>query len=99
MSISINYNLRFSFYVPEEQACGYCPNGWQHYLDKCYRYFNQKLDWYQAKKACENEDAALIVINTVDEFYVLKNYLKSYSAFSLLHVLLFISETIWVNNF
>ena len=44
MSFCNNCNLRFSFYVPKEQSCGYCPDGWKNYLDKCYKYFNQRFD-------------------------------------------------------
>ena len=30
-----------------------CPYGWYKYLNKCYKYFDQPIDWLEAKDYCE----------------------------------------------
>ncbi|KAM9312369.1 asialoglycoprotein receptor 1-like [Gastrophryne carolinensis] len=44
-----------------------CPSGWQKFQLNCYFYASTGKSWTESKKACEEKDSHMIVINTDEE--------------------------------
>ncbi|XP_052803256.1 macrophage mannose receptor 1-like isoform X2 [Mya arenaria] len=44
-----------------------CPTGWNEYSGNCYRFYNQKLNWFQAHDSCQSMGADLISIHSPAE--------------------------------
>jgi len=44
-----------------------CETGWTLFKSSCYKPFNNQLDWNDAKRECETNEAHLVVFTSADE--------------------------------
>ncbi|XP_020893229.1 snaclec coagulation factor IX/factor X-binding protein subunit B-like [Exaiptasia diaphana] len=44
-----------------------CDTGWTSYGKSCYKYFNDPLNWAQAKNTCEANGSHLVTFNSAEE--------------------------------
>ncbi|KAI3358959.1 hypothetical protein L3Q82_015346 [Scortum barcoo] len=44
-----------------------CPGGWKRFGRNCYFKSNEKKNWYESRKYCENKGAHLVIINDKEE--------------------------------
>merc|ERR1712123_460561 len=48
--------------VPSTTTSEPCSDGWTQYQSKCYRFFTDRLFWFDARDACENQNGILASI-------------------------------------
>ncbi|KAL6464068.1 hypothetical protein MHYP_G00284590 [Metynnis hypsauchen] len=53
-----------------------CKPGWTLQLSRCYWFSNDSLNWYQARDYCLTQNAALLKVETEDEW--VRNMLKHF---------------------
>ncbi len=60
-----------------------CPPGWykSYYVNKCYKFINEPVDWLEAKDGCEckHPDATLAQPKSIDELNALVYNIQVYS--------------------
>ena len=44
-----------------------CPLGWLHFQNRCYKYYEENTEWYEAKARCQQEGAQLVVLDSKQE--------------------------------
>ncbi|KAI3358221.1 hypothetical protein L3Q82_003213 [Scortum barcoo] len=47
-----------------------CPGGWKRFGRNCYFKSNEKKNWYESRKYCENKGAHLVIINDKEEQFL-----------------------------
>lgn len=53
--------------------CG-ADEGWTAFQSSCYKYFTQELNWTEATTTCEELNATLAILNSVEEYEFLYNH-------------------------
>ena len=55
-----------------------CPPGWKAWRDSCYILLAEKLNWFEASRACGRPNSGLVVPNTLEENNFIRKIQKEY---------------------
>lgn len=45
----------------------WCPDGWMRFRNSCYFKGEEKKEWYESRKHCQEREADLVIINSKAE--------------------------------
>lgn len=63
-------------------VCGGCPTGWSYFEGSCYKYYNERVSFFEARYKCRAENAVLVTPKTEAEnnfvSYLRQDYMPLY---------------------
>ncbi|XP_021238732.1 CD209 antigen-like protein C isoform X2 [Numida meleagris] len=60
-----------------------CLAGWKIFKGSCYSFSTERMNWWEAKETCSDQDAHLVIINSEQEQGFLKNSINSSNTYWL----------------
>ncbi|XP_029360763.1 asialoglycoprotein receptor 2-like [Echeneis naucrates] len=82
---TLNIILKFKYFPVDkycrDKQCQPCRQGWIHFQGKCYLFYKKSypwMTWQQSQNYCKDEDADLVVVDSLQEQEFIASHIKFY---------------------